>query len=241
MRAILFDFGGTLDYPQHWLDRFLTHYHAEGLRLSRIELDPAFDAATRAAYHATATLKDYNLKELLDYLVDQQMTFLSTNGLLKMRNSASYQGTNDLITDLASRIADRFLRETVVGLAHSRQVLDGLATQITLGVVSNFYGNLDRVLADNGFSALVAGIADSGRIGIYKPDPALYQRALEMIGVAGHDTLMVGDSLAKDCVPARSLGMRTVWLRHPETPAPAELTGAADFTITRIEELTRFV
>jgi hypothetical protein len=41
-RAILFDFGGTLDGPSHWHDRFLARYRASGLGLSRDELDSAY-------------------------------------------------------------------------------------------------------------------------------------------------------------------------------------------------------
>jgi hypothetical protein len=38
--ALLFDFGGTLDGPAHWLDRFLASYRNAGIDISRADLDP---------------------------------------------------------------------------------------------------------------------------------------------------------------------------------------------------------
>ncbi len=63
IRAILFDFGGTLDQPVHWLDRFLALYRACDIEIDRDQLEPAFTAATKAAYCATATMRHVGLDE----------------------------------------------------------------------------------------------------------------------------------------------------------------------------------
>jgi FMN phosphatase YigB (HAD superfamily) len=54
---------------------------------------------------------------------------------------------------------------------------------------------------------------------------------------APESAAMIGDSLAKDCAPARKLGMRTVWLRTG--PRGADDAGAADTTIQSIDEVAR--
>src|SRR5258708_26276118 len=123
MRAMLFDFGGTLDYPRHWLDRFLTHYHAAGLRLSREELDRAFDAATQTAYRSTAQVREYRLGELIPYLVGLQLVFLRDH-----HRSASARSEMDLadpgvVRDLSERVSAGFIEESRAGLASSRAVL----------------------------------------------------------------------------------------------------------------------
>ena len=54
------------------------------------------------------------------------------------------------------------------------------------------------------------------------------------------ETAMVGDSLSKDCAPAKALGMRTVWLRADLNHALAENADAlADVTIQSIDEVAR--
>jgi FMN phosphatase YigB (HAD superfamily) len=50
------------------------------------------------------------------------------------------------------------------------------------------------------------------------------------------ETAMVGDSLNKDCVPARELGMTAIWLRHPGVSADLR-EKPADFTIEALAEL----
>src|SRR5579859_7083292 len=139
MRAVLFDFGGTLDFPRHWLDRFLTHYHAAGFKLSRDALDLAFDAATRTAYRSTAQLREYRLAELIPYLVGLQLAFLRDH------HAPSDIALHDpvVVRDLTDRISASFIQESRAGLAQSRAVLADLTNRFRLGIVSNFYGNLD--------------------------------------------------------------------------------------------------
>jgi putative hydrolase of the HAD superfamily len=236
MRAILFDFGGTLDYPRHWLDRFLAHYRSAGYQLSRSELDRAFDAATRTAYRSTAQLREYRLGELISYLVGLQLAFLRDQDGVSATRSKIDLNDPAVVRSLTDRISASFIRESRAGLAHSRAVLATLAHRFRLGVVSNFYGNLDYILREAGFDGIVSTIADSGLLQIYKPDLRIYEAALSAMSVDAHATLMVGDSLDKDCAPARRLGMRTAWLRHREAKAPEDAP-AADFTITALDEL----
>lgn len=238
MRAVLFDFGGTLDCPRHWLDRFLAHYHAAGLWLTRAELNPAFDAATRTAYRSTAALRDCPLSDLLPFLVSRQLEFLRDVESARVPRFAVELRAPGIMAELTSGISAAFVRQSITGLARSRAVLAGLGGHLKIGVVSNFYGNLTRILRDAGLAELIAVIADSGRLGIYKPDPGIYRAALAMLAVPATEAIMVGDSLDKDCAPARGLGMRTVWLRHHEaSPADSEARNHADFTITALEEL----
>ncbi len=49
---------------------------------------------------------------------------------------------------------------------------------------------------------------------------------------------MIGDSLAKDCAPAKKLGMRTVWLRTGSNGSAAVDTSAADLTIASLDQVT---
>ena len=50
----------------------------------------------------------------------------------------------------------------------------------------------------------------SGLVGIEKPDPRIYELALERAVVAAADAVFVGDNPEFDVVPPRSLGMFTV-------------------------------
>jgi putative hydrolase of the HAD superfamily len=237
MRAILFDFGGTLDSPRHWLDRFVSHYRSAGVDISRIELEVAYGAATRTAYGAGMEIRTFGLGKLVRYLVDLQLATLRSARPSPVRRFLEAAAAGDELDRIAERIAGRFVAESRCGLEQSCEVLSRLAPRFKIGVVSNFYGNLDRVLAEAKIADLVAVVVDSSRLGYFKPDSRIFEAALDNLEIAAVDTVMVGDSLDKDCAPARRLGMRTVWLQHGATSAQEQPSTLADYTIHQLEEV----
>jgi len=220
VRGILFDYGGTLDGPaSHWLDRMLELYRAAGVAEPFEQVKRAFYRADDAAY-ADARVAAMSLDELMDFHVGVQLAEL---------------GIDD--TALRRRLADEFVQRSRAALAASRAVLARLAPHYTLGVVSNFYGNAGRILADAGFAPLLAVVADSNRVGCMKPDAAIFEHALAALGTAPADTLHVGDSYERDVCAAHALGLRTAWL----VPAERRTAAAppADLVITSLDELER--
>jgi HAD superfamily hydrolase (TIGR01549 family) len=233
--ALLFDFGGTLDGPAHWLDRFLANYRAAGVEITRAELDPAFDDATRIGYGATRIVARFGLTDLVRFLVGHQFEYLRKSGPDPLRarlDEAGAAGRHRYV----EAVTNSFVRETSNGLAHSREVVGALKGRFKLGIVSNFYGNLDRILEEAKLDRLFATVADSSRVGIFKPDAGIFEAALKKIQCAPESAAMIGDSLSKDCVPARKLGMRTVWLRTGSQPGDM---AAADFTIESLDEVAQ--
>ncbi len=237
--AILFDFGGTLDGPVHWLDRFLANYRAAGIEISRAELDPAFDAATRIGYGATRIVSRFGLTDLVRFLIGHQVENLLKSGPPHIRAVLEEGGAKGRHR-IVEAITTSFVSQTMAGLEQSREVMGALNGRFKLGVVSNFYGNLDRVLADARLERFFAAVVDSSRLGIFKPEPGIYEDALKKMRTGPVETAMVGDSLTKDCAPAKMLGMRTVWLQAESNRALAENADSlADVTIESIDEVTR--
>jgi putative hydrolase of the HAD superfamily len=245
--AILFDFGGTLDCPSHWLDRFLKHYRAAGFDLTRVELDPAFDFATKAGYAAGRSMERFKLGDLVRFLVGNQFEYLRGEGPDRFRESLRKMDSRERFKHV-ERIRESFLKETAAGLARSKEILARLKPGFKLGVISNWYGNLDAIIAEAGMSRLFDSITDSTRVRAFKPDPAIFHAALRALGTIAHETATVGDSMNKDLAPAHRIGMRTVFLRamgHEHEPAASTAqssngTGsnfAPDFTIDSLEEI----
>lgn len=234
--ALLFDFGGTLDGPSHWLDRFLSRYQAAGWDLTRVELDPAFDHATATGYRATKVLARFGLADLVRFLVGHQLEFLRKDGPERIRatiESGGAAGRHRIVESVTTS----FVKETAAGLEHSRGVLTVLKPRFKLGIVSNFYGNLDRILAEFRLDRLLSAVADSSKMGIFKPEPGIFQAAIGQIKVAPEQIAMVGDSLSKDCAPARRLGLHTVWYCSDAARVEREDSSVADRTIRTLDEL----
>lgn len=204
--------------------------------MTRAELDPAFDDATRIGYGATRVVTRFGLTDLVRFLVGHQFEYLRKSGPVALRTKLDESGAAGRHR-LVEGVTNSFVRETVAGLAHSREVVGALKSRFKLGIVSNFYGNLDKILAEAKLDRFFAAVADSSRVGIFKPDAGIFEAALKKIQCAPESAAMIGDSLGKDCVPAHKLGMRTVWLRTASQNA--DDTTAADFTIRSIDEVAR--
>ncbi|HYL58769.1 MAG TPA: HAD family hydrolase [Candidatus Acidoferrales bacterium] len=235
--TLLFDFGGTLDGPAHWLDRFVAQYRAAGIEISRAELDPAFDYATRTGYGATKIVARFGLVDLIRFLVGHQLEFLRRDGAAELRKRLEDGGASGRHR-IVETITSSFVSVTRAGLEHSHGVLSAMKPRYKLGIVSNFYGNLDRILEETHLDRLFGAIADSSRVGIFKPDPGIFEDALKRLHTTSGSAAMIGDSLAKDCAPAKKLGMRTVWLRTDSNNSAAGDTSVADRTIASLDEVT---
>ena len=95
---------------------------------------------------------------------------------------------------------------------------------LVLGVISNWSARLDRVLERLELADAFDFVLASAVEGVEKPDPAIFERALDRAGVAPADALHAGDQPELDTRPARALGMRAVLVDHgasadrPEAP-----------------------
>lgn len=83
-----------------------------------------------------------------------------------------------------------------------------------LGIIANqSFGTAQRLEAwglRNWFDVIAA----SAELGVSKPDRAIFEEALSMAGCRPEDAIMVGDRLDNDIIPAKAVGMTTVWIRN---------------------------
>lgn len=80
-----------------------------------------------------------------------------------------------------------------------------------LGVISNADGRIDPLLESVGLREHFEVVVDSGLVGIDKPDPRIFQHALErMGGIDPPEAVYVGDIYEIDVVGARAAGMRAI-------------------------------
>ncbi|HXN63448.1 MAG TPA: HAD family hydrolase [Acidimicrobiales bacterium] len=92
-----------------------------------------------------------------------------------------------------------------------------VAIGVSLAVVTNGPSDLQRdKLKVLGVGKLVKAVVISGEHGVAKPDPAIFQLALDELGVDPKDAWCVGDSLATDVAGAHGAGVTAVWLNRPE-------------------------
>jgi putative hydrolase of the HAD superfamily len=79
-------------------------------------------------------------------------------------------------------------------------------------VVSNSDGRAAAALAAAGLLDAFEFVIDSGEVGVEKPDPRIFQIALDRLGVSPAAALYVGDLYEVDVVGARAAGLDVVLL-----------------------------
>jgi putative hydrolase of the HAD superfamily len=104
---------------------------------------------------------------------------------------------------------------------------------LKLAVVSNSEGTLEQMLVEIDLRNLFDVVLDSSVVGFTKPDPRMFQLALERLGVTAAEALMVGDSPSADVDGAHAVGIRAAlidpydfypWSRAPRFADVAALT-----------------
>lgn len=143
----------------------------------------------------------------------------------------------------------RFLAEMYRGISRHRlqlypdvkSVLDALKPRFSLAVVSD--GQSVWALPEmraTGLDGYFDPIVISSDHGYRKPDPRLFQAALDGIGVGPEEVLFVGNDMYRDVFGAGRLGIKTVFFasnqgrRHMEGVKP-------DYVIYRFAELRQAI
>ncbi|HVR60470.1 MAG TPA: HAD-IA family hydrolase [Polyangia bacterium] len=140
---------------------------------------------------------------------------------------AGYTGPDDALERAVEVVLRKHLEQNVwcrVGDG-VRGALERLrAAGFRLAVVSNSEGTVEAMLEAVGLRALLETVVDSAVVGVCKPDPRIFQIALDRLGVAAADAVMVGDSPSADVAGARAVGARAVlldpWNLYPSLDAP---------------------
>jgi putative hydrolase of the HAD superfamily len=86
------------------------------------------------------------------------------------------------------------------------------ARGLRLGLISNSHRCLTSFQSHFDIEGLMSVTVSSAEFGVMKPDPRIFQEALDRMDVPASRAVMVGDSLAQDVIGARQAGMRAVLL-----------------------------
>jgi len=237
IETLLFDFGGTLDADGvAWKERFHTLYRAEGLDIAADAFAPIFFAADDSLVGSLSSTAG----------LSETITALATN--LEAELTRRGAGTEDTGTaneqNRGQRVASRFLFEASAAFTRNRPILEALKARYRLGIVSNFYGNLEAVCRSAAIAPLFGVMVDSQCVGAEKPDPAIFHVALDTLHATPETTVFVGDSLRRDREGARRMGMRFIWIAPQNVQATETLASAEPpihATVTRLPELMKIL
>jgi HAD superfamily hydrolase (TIGR01549 family) len=123
------------------------------------------------------------------------------------------------------------------------ELLRRLKSRWSIGVVTNNMTGEQRVkLEDCGLTPLVDELITSEDCGVAKPDSRIFRIALDRVGCAAGEAVMVGDSWEMDVVGARNAGIHPIWFNRFGQPQPegeqvAEIRSFEGLTPDQLSEL----
>ena len=240
IRAILFDLGNTLiHFDAVWPEviqeadaALLRHLHSQGF-----------------AVEEDRFLADFRTR-LNRYYAERETEFIEHTTAYILRTVLADFGYPDVSDEnLAAALKSLY----AVSQSHWQVEDDAHATLSALhadgyrmGIVSNASDDNDvQALVDK---AQVRGFLDfvlsSAACGIRKPNPRIFQIAMENWDFPSDEVAMVGDTLGADNLGAQHAGLSSIWLtRRAEAPGNRDHadTIQPDASIARLSHLRQFL
>lgn len=215
IRAVLLDAGGTLIHPDH--EYILGRLAEEG-----IDADEAdYRRARRRADTAVGdVLRSDDPGDDDSRMTVWFVTLLSVLGLPADRLEA-------VGADIRHRHAEAALWvRPVPGTAD--MLADLREAGLRLAVISNADGRVARYLATAGLADQFEFILDSALLGVEKPDPRIFEIALERLALEPDEVVYVGDTWEVDVVGALGAGIRPIYMGEEPRDGATCIPGILD-------------
>jgi putative hydrolase of the HAD superfamily len=202
IKAVFFDGYGTLLHAPSPVD----HMRDELLRFGHRAPESALASALKAEMrlyreHCHAAHDEPSLRQLREKCAHVFMESIELQTGMRVALS---------VDDVVTALVRAFRFELFDDVETAIQALRSHAC--TLGVISNWDYRLPRIFDELGMGGAFDFVLTSAALGIRKPDPAIFRRALERASVDAGNSLHVGDDPEHDYDPARECGMRALLL-----------------------------
>ncbi|MBY0202301.1 HAD family hydrolase [Paenibacillus cucumis (ex Kampfer et al. 2016)] len=129
-----------------------------------------------------------------------------------------------------------YVRNSVL-MDEAREVVQHLKGRYLIGLITNGqtqiqYGKIDQLGIREDYDHIIV----SEEAGVKKPDPRIFQLALDHFGIEPEQCLYIGDHPLNDIQGAAKAGMNTIWMKVNQ-PWPEKVETTPLHTIQQLREL----
>ena len=197
------------------------------------------------AQHAGAAHKIYSSSDMVELRkqtlqqhanLRHDLSRLRIEVLFNVMRAAQYP--EDEARKLAEAAFEVFFagRNRVVFFPHALEMLQTLSARYPIYALTN--GNADTTRT--GISQYLRGAISSAQVGASKPDPRMFQAALDQAGVQAHQCVHIGDHLDDDIKGANAVGMHSIWVNLHKTQSVDKALQPI-FEVTHLSEIVSTV
>jgi HAD superfamily hydrolase (TIGR01549 family) len=203
MIAVTFDYGQTLaELDTEYLARRVAE---RGATVTRERLDQASPQAWKE-YDAAKSRGETGRAAWSSF-----MRALLTGAGVRSSTAPGAEVTSTLVDFLWSeQPRNNLWRRAIAGMS---ELCADLSTHgVPLGIVSNSEGRLVELLDLMDLHRFFPVVADSGVLGVEKPDGRIFEYTAEHLEVETSDLIHVGDAWVADIEGALGVGARAIWI-----------------------------
>jgi HAD superfamily hydrolase (TIGR01549 family) len=214
-RAVLFDLDDTL-----FDHRRCAHEALSGIHRAHPALR-ALPFAELERVHA-ALLDDLHARVLSG---DLGLEAAREERFRRLFQAAGVRAADEIVAATAATYREGYIRirQAIPGAA---ALLGAVRGRAAIGIVSNnLLAEQQGKLRDCGLDAFIDVLVVSEEAGCSKPDPRIFQIALERLQCEASDVVMIGDSWAADVIGASDAGIRAIWFNPQGRPSPDPSAG----------------
>lgn len=102
------------------------------------------------------------------------------------------------------------------------EILEYLVSKYTLHIITNGFQEVQLLkLKNSGIYSYFKTITSSEEVGLKKPNPVIFKKALEKANVFTENSIMIGDSFEADILGAEAVGMKTLFYNYRKEEVPS--------------------
>ena len=116
-------------------------------------------------------------------------------------------------------------------------VLDYLKPQYNMHIITNGFEEVQhRKLNNSKLLPFFDQVITSEKVGVKKPNPVIFEYALDLTGAGAHESVMIGDNFEADILGAINVGMQAIFCKFNGEIATKEVP-----TVDNLLELKNFL
>ena len=105
-------------------------------------------------------------------------------------------------------------KEDEILYSDAAKCLEILSSRYKIGIIANQSLGTKARLEQHGILQYIDLVIASAEEGVAKPDKRIFELALNRSNCKPGDAVMIGDRIDNDIVPAKLMGMRTIWIKQ---------------------------
>ena len=175
-----------------------------GIALTPQEILPGLMLADKNWFEESARSKIENrsLEEQAELRIQYEETMLAQVGI---------EASKETLVKVMARVHQLYQGMTFVLFDDVLPTLKILKQQdYTMGLLTNLAKNMDTICHGLGLEPYIDVVVTSGEAGADKPNPLIFQMALQRAGVEASEAVHVGDQYKMDVLGARGVGISPI-------------------------------